>query len=219
VAMSVGSMELIKERRRRLRRRRERKLTGVVFDVGETLVDETRAWRHAAQQGRVPEFTMMGVVGGLAARGEDHCRAFELLGFAPPRLPDVTLEDFYPDAVPCLRRLRENGYAVGLAGNQPAHAREALADCGLDVDFISTSAGWGVEKPAPEFFLRVCEEAHRSAHELAYVGDRVDNDVLPAKRAGMFAVHVRRGPWGLLHDGTPADAQIDSLDELPGVFP
>jgi FMN phosphatase YigB (HAD superfamily) len=194
-------------------------VTGVVFDVGETLVDETRAWREAAKHGGVPEFTLMGVVGGLAARGEDHRNAFELLGFVPPPLPDVMLDDFYPDALPCLRRLRAGGYAVGLAGNQPAHAREALADCGLDVDFIATSAEWGVEKPSREFFLRVCEEASRAPSELAYVGDRVDNDVLPAKRAGMFAVHVRRGPWGLLHDGSAADAQVHSLDELPAVLP
>ena len=50
---------------------------------------------------------------------------------------------------------------------------------------------------------------------IAYVGDRVDNDVLPALAAGLVAVHVRRGPWGLLHE-TPAGAiQIDSLAELP----
>jgi FMN phosphatase YigB (HAD superfamily) len=194
-------------------------VTAVVFDVGETLVDETRAWRAAAAYGGIPEFTLFGVVGGLAARGEDHRRAFELLGFSPPRDPDVTLDDFYPDAVPCLERVRSAGYAIGLAGNQPAHAREALAYCGLDVDFIATSEGWGVEKPATEFFLRVCEEAGRAAPEIAYVGDRVDNDVLPARRAGMFAVHIRRGPWGVLHDGSAANAQIESLDELPGVLP
>jgi FMN phosphatase YigB (HAD superfamily) len=194
-------------------------VTAVVFDVGETLVDETRPWRAAATHGGVPEFTLMGIVGGLAARGEDHRRAFEMLGFSPPRLPEVTLDDFSPDAVPCLERLRAAGYALGLAGNQPAHARDALVGCGLDVDFVATSGGWGVEKPAPEFFLSVCERAGRAAKEIAYVGDRVDNDVLPAKRAGMFAVHIRRGPWGYLHEAPTADARIDSLAELPGVLP
>jgi hypothetical protein len=58
-------------------------VTAVVFDVGETLVDETRPWRTAAAHGGVPEFTLMGIVGGLAARGEDHRRAFEMLGFSP----------------------------------------------------------------------------------------------------------------------------------------
>ena len=194
-------------------------VSAVVFDVGETLVDETRQWRNAAEHGGVPEFTFFGVVGGLVARGEDHGKAFELFGFAAPRLADATIDDFYPDAVPCLERLRESGYAIGLAGNQPAHAREALADCGLDVDFIATSAGWGVEKPSTEFFLRVCEEAGRSAREIAYVGDRVDNDVRPAKKLGMFAVHIRRGPWGWLHEAPEADARIASLDELPAVLP
>jgi FMN phosphatase YigB (HAD superfamily) len=193
-------------------------VSAVVFDVGETLVDETRAWRHAAAHGRVPDFTLMGVVGGLAARGEDHRRAFELLEFEPPPLPDVRLDDFYPDAVPCLERLRAGGFAVGLAGNQPAHARDALLDCGLDVDFVATSAEWGVEKPAPEFFARVIAQASRPAGEIAYVGDRVDNDVVPAKRAGMFAVHIRRGPWGHLHETSEADAVIRSLDELPAVL-
>jgi len=55
--------------------------------------------------------------------------------------------------------------------------------------------------------------------EIAYVGDRVDNDVLPAKAAGMTAVFVRRGPWGYVHAGWPeaarADARIDSLADLP----
>jgi HAD superfamily hydrolase (TIGR01509 family) len=194
-------------------------VTAVVFDVGETLVDETRAWRHAAAHGGVPEFTLMGIVGGLAARGEDHRRAFELLDFAPPRLPDVTLEDFYPDAAPCLQRLRAEGYALGLAGNQPAHARDALGECGLDVDFVATSAGWGVEKPSPEFFLRVCEEANRAAGEIAYVGDRVDNDVEPALAAGMVAVHVRRGPWGYLHEPSARAVRIESLDDLPAALP
>lgn len=194
-------------------------MTAVVFDVGETLVDETRSWRHAAALGGVPEFTLMGIVGGLAARGDDHRRAFELLGLSPSRLPDVTLDDFYPDAVPCLERLRADGYSVGLAGNQPAHAREALGECGLDVDFVATSGGWGVEKPSREFFLRVCEEANRAAREIAYVGDRVDNDAEPALAAGMVAVHIRRGPWGYLHEPPARAIRIESLDELPAALP
>ena len=86
-------------------------------------------------------------------------------------------------------------------------------------DFIGISSLWGVEKPAPEFFERIVESLPYRAEEIAYVGDRVDNDVLPALAAGMVAVHIRRGPWGYLHD-PPADAiAIRSLDELPAVLP
>ena len=51
---------------------------------------------------------------------------------------------------------------------------------------------------------------------IAYVGDRVDNDVLPAAAAGLLAVHVRRGPWGRLQ-ATPPEAALalDDLASLP----
>src|SRR5205814_314498 len=55
-------------------------VTAVVFDVGETLVDETAMWERAADACGVPRFTLMGVLGGLAARGEDHRRVWSLLG-------------------------------------------------------------------------------------------------------------------------------------------
>ena len=50
---------------------------------------------------------------------------------------------------------------------------------------------------------------------MAYVGDRVDNDVLPALRAGMIAVHIRRGPWGRVRETPPDAIAIESLDEVP----
>ena len=50
------------------------------------------------------------------------------------------------------------------------------------------------------------------------MGDRVDNDVLPALEAGMAAVHIRRGPWGHLHEPPAAAIRIRSLDELPAVL-
>ncbi len=51
---------------------------------------------------------------------------------------------------------------------------------------------------------------------VAYVGDRVDNDVLPAAAAGLVAVHVRRGPWGLLQPSPPEAALVvDDLRSLP----
>jgi FMN phosphatase YigB (HAD superfamily) len=51
------------------------------------------------------------------------------------------------------------------------------------------------------------------------VGDRVDNDVGPALAAGMVGVHIKRGPWGYLHEPPAAAIRIRSLDELPAVLP
>ncbi|MGH2418804.1 MAG: HAD hydrolase-like protein, partial [Candidatus Limnocylindria bacterium] len=50
----------------------------------------------------------------------------------------------------------------------------------------------------------------------AYIGDRVDNDVVPSAAAGMRAVWIRRGPWGFLHEDREGAAHlvVRSLDEL-----
>ena len=185
-----------------------------MFDVGETLVDETRAWERAADAAGVPRFTLMALVGAALERGESHRKAFEWLGID---VPESLFEsgDLYPDAVPCLRALRERGLTVGAVGNMRAANEDVVRPY---LDFVGSSERWAVEKPSAAFFARIAAEADRPAAEIAYVGDRVDNDVLPAKRAGMFAVHVRRGPWGFLQDASDADARIDSLDELAGAL-
>jgi HAD superfamily hydrolase (TIGR01509 family) len=183
----------------------------VVFDVGETLIDESGMWERAADAAGVPRFTLMGVLGGLAARGEHHTRVWSILGIEPP---DSTweLDDFYPDALPCLERLRGAGYRLAASGNTPAFVEVELSRY---FDRVGSSAGWGVDKPSPAFFARVVELAGVEAGKIAYVGDRVDNDVAPALDAGMVAVHIRRGPWGLLHDAPDGAIRIRSLDELP----
>jgi FMN phosphatase YigB (HAD superfamily) len=185
----------------------------VVFDIGETLVDETHAWQLAADTVGVPAFTVMGVLGGLAARGEHHTRVWDVLGVPPPRAA-FAAGDFYPDALPALERLRAS-YRVGAVGNTGLEVEELLRPL---VDFVGSSARWGVEKPSPGFFARLAEEVGVEPAKIAYVGDRVDNDVVPALAAGMTAVHIRRGPWGYLHEPPPGALRIRSLDELPGVF-
>jgi len=182
-----------------------------VFDVGETLVDETRLWERAADAAGVPRFTLMGVLGGLAARGEHHDRVWELLGVERP-VSAWEPEDFYPDALPRLDALRSQGFLVGAVGNTPAATEKLLSE---HVDLIGSSERWGVEKPAREFFERIVEESGFTPSEIAYVGDRVDNDVRPAIDAGLVAVHIRRGPWGHLFDAPPRAIRIRSLAELP----
>ena len=189
-------------------------LKAVWFDAGETLVDETGLWQRAADAAGVPRFTVMGILGGLISRGEHHSRVWELLGVARPHSmfePD----EFYPDALPCLAELRSKGLRVGVVGNTPEEFEDVIRG---HADFVGSSARWGVEKPAPGFFERIVAEADAAPAEIAYVGDRVDNDVVPALRAGMVAVHLRRGPWGYLHAPPPEALQADSLAEVPEVL-
>jgi HAD superfamily hydrolase (TIGR01509 family) len=190
----------------------------VFLDVGETIVDESRSWLDVAARAGVPALTLLGVLGGLAARRENHKLVWQILGIEPVASPAIESRDFYPDALRCLRALRERGFLVGLAGNMPESAASELAACGVEVDVLATSAGWGVEKPSAEFFARVAAEAGVLPEKIAYVGDRVDNDVEPALAAGMVAVHIRRGPWGYLQAPPREAICIGSLDELPGLL-
>jgi FMN phosphatase YigB (HAD superfamily) len=191
----------------------------VVFDVGETLVDETRLWGAVADELGLPRLTVFGVIGGVIERGGHHREVFALLDRERVGWPTLEASDFYPDALPCLDGLRAGGYRLGVAANQPATTEAFMRESGVVLDFVTTSAGWGVEKPGPEFFANVAREAGLPAGEIAYVGDRVDYDVLPANRAGMVSVFLRRGPWGYLHATWPGAAEarirIDSLAELP----
>jgi HAD superfamily hydrolase (TIGR01549 family) len=204
-------------------------IRAVFFDIGETLIDETRSWSALAVALGIPPFTLIGVLGGLISERRDHREVFDIL------CPDLgwdgvvavldkqvdcgfAREDLYPDVVPCLRRLKSGGYFVGIAGNQPVEREGALHAMELPVDFIATSGGWGIKKPAPAFFQKIVAVAGCEAHEVVYVGDRVDNDVLPAADAGMVPIHLVRGPWGYLQRDWPgigrAKAQLKTLSAL-----
>ena len=190
-------------------------VTAVVFDVGETLLDESRSWERAADMCGVPRFTLMALLGAAVARDESYRQPFAWLGVEPPLGAFADRDELYPDALPCLEALRARGLAVGAVGNMRIVQEELIRP---HVDWVASSERWDVEKPSVEFFLRLAETAGRAPGEIAYVGDRLDNDVLPAKRAGMTAVFIRRGPWGFVHALRPeaeqADLRVDSLLEL-----
>ena len=87
---------------------------------------------------------------------------------------------------------------------------------------ILISADLRSEKPSRDFFEKVSVAAGSRPDEVLYVGDRVDNDVIPARSVGMQTALIRRGPWGYLHAEWPqaaeADAIIDSLTEIPDLL-
>ncbi len=196
------------------------RLKAVVFDVGETLVDEERWWRRLADRAGLQPHVVWAALGVTIARGEEHTALWGHLGIDQPpswwsEIP-YSLDDLYPDALDCLERVRELGFRVGIVGNQTATLEAWAREAALPADVVSSSASLGVRKPELEFFARVVELVGCAANEVAYVGDRVDNDVLPAAAAGLIAIHVRRGPWGRLQPTPPAAALgLDSLAELP----
>jgi HAD superfamily hydrolase (TIGR01549 family) len=207
-------------------------IEAVVFDVGETLVDETTEYGTWADWLGVPRHTFSAMFGAVIASGRDYREVFQHFqpGFdldtererrASAGHPETFSEaDLYADARPCLAALQSMGLWVGIAGNQTSRAGTILRDLNLLADLIATSEDWGASKPDPAFFEAVVTAAPCPAGRIAYVGDRLDNDLKPAKAAGMQTIFIRRGPWGYAWEKHPdladaADWRVTSLAELP----
>lgn len=208
----------------------------VVFDVGETLLDDSREWGAWADWIGVPRHTFSTVLGAVTAAGRDNSETtFQYFrpGFdvvherqlreEAGRGEEIEESDLYPDARAALVALRAGGLSVGVAGNQTRRVGQLLRALKLPADFVGTSGEWGVAKPDARFFERVIAAASCQPEEIVYVGDHRDNDVLPAKKAGLRVALIRRGPWGYLWADDPvvrqnADWVIDSLAELPGLL-
>lgn len=199
-------------------------IAAVYFDIGETLVDRNREYAAVARYLNISPHTFSSVFGAviatggsvddvLARFGADRASVRQLAGV--PVLAEV---DLYADARPALRQLQQHGLRVGIVGNQPAGLTAELRALSLPADVVATSADWGVAKPSPAFFGRVIESAGVAPGQIVYVGDQIDNDVLPALAAGLLAVRVLRGPWGALIRDPAAESRclavVDDLEEL-----
>jgi HAD superfamily hydrolase (TIGR01549 family) len=130
--------------------------------------------------------------------------------------PPSALHD---DALGCLEELTGR-YRLGVIANQPGEVRAAMRRDGLESFFEV----WGVSdvldvhKPDPALFTLALEMAKVAPAAAVMVGDRLDYDVRPAKRAGMRAIWMLRGeapdrptPEQLAE----ADGAIRTLRELP----
>ncbi|MGO1418653.1 MAG: HAD family hydrolase [Candidatus Corynebacterium faecigallinarum] len=188
-----------------------------------------RSWRDTGRRvrlvvrtrrpGRGPSIHLHGHARWADRAGRDHREIWDELGTDRPRYwPEHAASDLYPDAAEFLKDLRRLGITVGIAGNQPERTESLLKDMGLPADFVASSTGWGVKKPSPEFFTKLVDVCGCAPEQVLYVGDRVDNDIVPAADAGLFTCHIRRGPWGVIQSQRPeartATMRVESLAEL-----
>ena len=199
----------------------------VVLDVGETIIDETRVWSIWADMLGIPRLTFLAGFGAVLTRGGEHRDVFELFNVpdwrgAWPQHEAIyggfQADDLYPDAIPAMAALRACGYRVAIIGNQPSSRTEELRRIGVEAEVIAMSAEMGAAKPSREFFELALELiGSPPPSSVAYVGDRVDNDVLPSIVAGMRAVWIKRGPWGFIErlpEGVQPALAVGSLAEL-----
>jgi HAD superfamily hydrolase (TIGR01509 family) len=128
-----------------------------------------------------------------------------------------------PGIAEVLDGLHSRGVLLGLAANQPAAILPVLDAAGIGELFAhrEVSGSHGYRKPDVRLFLRACADLAVAPGECIMVGDRIDNDIAPAKLLGMRTVlfrtgrHIRQQPraW----DEVP-DAEVWSVAELAGAL-
>jgi HAD superfamily hydrolase (TIGR01549 family) len=119
---------------------------------------------------------------GLAARsGERHDArgGFELRAGVPEMLDG----------------LRARGLRLGLAANQPADVIERMERAGIAryFDHRGVSGTHGYRKPDVRVFLDACKALRLRPEECIMVGDRIDNDIVPARALGMATIRFITG--------------------------
>lgn len=202
------------------------------FDMGHTLIDEDAVWAERYR----------GLSALLRAEGRkvpaEEIRDLTLRYAAEFRRPVEDVNEFYgagtalccdpaggspyPGAGALLAALAAC-YRLGVIANQSFGAEERLKNWGLRdyFEIVCSSAELGVSKPNPRIFEIALETARAMPGDCFMIGDRLDNDVAPAKRLGMGTVWVRQG-FGL-YQAAPSpeyepDYTVESLADAAGLF-
>ncbi|MHC5539798.1 HAD family hydrolase [Singulisphaera rosea] len=108
-------------------------------------------------------------------------------------------------------------FRLGLIANQGGECREVLNRLGMLEAFevVALSEEVGLAKPDPDLFRFAIELARAEPKECLMVGDRLDNDIIPASVLGMQTVWIRwptRSAKGWRPDDPDALAWRDSLE-------
>ena len=100
-----------------------------------------------------------------------------------------------PDIADLLRKLRQRGLSLGIVANQPERMRERLEREGIAGLFVhyGLSGMTGLCKPDPRAFTAAAEALGVAPADCIMIGDRIDNDIAPAKALGMATILFRTG--------------------------
>ncbi len=202
------------------------------FDMGHTLIDEDAVWEERYR----------GLSALLSARGRDvpaeeirdltarYAAEFRKLvgdvnrfyGAGDALFCDPADGTPYPGAENLLAALAKR-YRLGIIANQAAGTEERLRNWGL-LDYfevVCSSAELGVSKPDPHIFEIALKKAGAAPERCFMIGDRLDNDIAPAKKLGMGTVWIRQG-FGLYQNAPSPeyepDYAVESLADAAGLF-
>ena len=196
------------------------------FDIGSTLVDETKVYDDIFQKIAVAAGVSAETVKTLAMafyrqNKRGHREVMRLFGVDYPQWSPL-YEELYPDTAQCLRTLKKK-YRLGIIANQIPGAEKRLEEMGIRryFDLIVTSAEEGVAKPDLRIFSIALTRAACTPDQAVMIGDRIDNDIVPAKQMGMKTGWIKQGfgkYWSIQGDCETPDYEVNDLSELLYLF-
>ncbi len=198
----------------------------IFFDLGATLVDESDVYKSrcefAIRQLNIEAEEFMNKVREMAKISPTPIRtAAKHYGIVLPEW-DCSLEKLYGPARDVVAGLYGK-YKLGIIANQSLGTQERIDAWGIGqyFDVVMASAEAGCAKPDPKIFTAALEKAGCEAADAVMIGDRLDNDIIPAKKLGMKTIWVRQGYavyQSVDDESQRPDHVVDSIAELPGLF-
>lgn len=198
----------------------------IFFDIGSTLVDESNAYKHRIEETvQNTDISFRQFYDKMICfykqnkNGYKEAAGFFGLGFSQWHTEDEIL---YPQARDCLEFLSQK-YKIGIIANQLPGAEERLKNFGIS-DYISlviASAEEKYAKPDLRIFRLALLRASCTPQNAAMVGDRLDNDIAPAKYIGMKTIRVKQGFAGYTEPQNymqTADFTVDTLHDVCRLF-
>lgn len=203
------------------------KIKWLFFDIGSTLVDESECLKERfnfiTRENRINEQKFADKVLEYA---KTDCYAIQSAAgyFSVKIIPEWNkdLEQLYPHVELILNTLSQK-YKLGVIANQSFGTKDRLNNWGIGKYFevVISSAEEGCAKPDLKIFNFALESADCNPGDAVMIGDRLDNDIIPAKKIGMKTVWVRQGFAKYMNPKSEIDKPdhtIQSIDELVGLL-
>lgn len=194
----------------------------IFFDIGSTLVDEQIVYENRmkkiAEKANIEyEKVYKTALKFYKNNQKGDLKAAELFGVSLSSW-NYEHERLYADAVQCLDYLSHK-YKIGVIANQSLGSKQRLENYGLlqYIDLVVASAEEGVANPDKRIFEIALNRSGCKASESVMIGDRVDNDIVPANLLGMHTIWVKQGfgrYWNIKSEIEKADYAVSSLSEI-----
>ena len=198
----------------------------IFFDLGATLVDESDVYKSrcefATRQLNIEPAEFMNMIYEQAKISPTPIRtAAKAYGVTLPEW-DNSLEKLYKSAPDVLSALHGK-YKLGIIANQSLGTQERIDNWGIGkyFDVVMASAEAGCAKPDLKIFTAALNKAGCAPADAVMIGDRLDNDIIPARKLGMKTVWVRQGYaiyQTINDDSNRPDHIVDCIDELIPLF-